>query len=159
MTSRDHLPAELRWKAFGRVEAGQNQTKVVRWLNVSPSVVHRICRQFQATDSATRRSSQGRSTATMSAYDRFLIISARRKSTATLTLLRSSLAAATGRLVSISTVLRNFRKVVCMRGDQPFACRSRHDIGGTVCSGNDNMSTGRLINGRLFFFRMSPGLA
>ena len=53
--------------------------------------------------------------------------------------------------------VEGFTKVVCMRGDQPFACLSRHAIGGTVCSGHDNMSTGRLINGGLFSLRISPG--
>ena len=50
MTSRHHLPAELQWKAIGRVEAKQSQIEVARWLNVHPSVVHRLWRQFQTTD-------------------------------------------------------------------------------------------------------------
>ncbi|KFM65635.1 hypothetical protein X975_01002, partial [Stegodyphus mimosarum] len=92
MTSRHHLPAELRWKAIGRVEAGQSQTEVAGWLNVSPSVVHRLWRQFQITDSASRRFSQRQLAATTSAGDRYLTLCARRNRTATATLLRSFLA-------------------------------------------------------------------
>ena len=36
MTSRHHLTEELRWRAIGRLEAGQSQTEVARWLNVTP---------------------------------------------------------------------------------------------------------------------------
>ncbi len=42
MTSRHHLTEGLRWRAIGRLEARQSQTEVTRWLNVSPSVVHRL---------------------------------------------------------------------------------------------------------------------
>ena len=45
-----------------------------------------------------------------------------------------------------------------MRGNQSFACRSRHTIEEIVCIESDNMSTGRLINKGLFALRMSPGL-
>ena len=55
--------------------------------------------------------------------------------------------------------VEGFTKVVFMRGDQPFVLRSRHAIGGNVCSGHANISTGRVINGGLFCLRMSPGLA
>lgn len=131
MTSRHHLPAELRWRAIGRLEAGQRQTDVARWLNVSPSVVHRLWRQFQTTDSASRRFSQGRPTATTSADDRYLTLCARRNRTATPTQLLSSLAAATGRLVSTSTVRRRLhggglyarRPATCV----PLTSRHRRD--------------------------------
>ncbi|GBM79995.1 hypothetical protein AVEN_108647-1 [Araneus ventricosus] len=72
MTSRHHFPEELRWRAIGRLEAGQTQTEVARWLNVSPSVDHRLWQQFLITDSASRRFSQGRPIATTSADDRYL---------------------------------------------------------------------------------------
>ncbi|KFM75978.1 Transposable element Tcb1 transposase, partial [Stegodyphus mimosarum] len=36
--------------------------------------------------------------------------------------------------------VEDFTKVVSMRGDQPFACRSRYAIGGTVFRGHDNIS-------------------
>ncbi|KFM74780.1 hypothetical protein X975_11898, partial [Stegodyphus mimosarum] len=110
MTSRHHLPVELRWRDIGRLEAGQSQTEVDRWLNVNPSVVHRLWKQFQTTDSTSGRFSQGRPTATTSANDRYLMLCAYRNSIFTLTLLRSSLAAATGKLVSMSTVHRRLHE-------------------------------------------------
>ncbi|GBM35824.1 hypothetical protein AVEN_43513-1 [Araneus ventricosus] len=110
MTSRHHLPQELRWRAIGRLEAGQSQAEVARWLNMSPSEVHRLWKQFLTTDSASRRFSQGRPTAATSVNDRYLSLCARRNSTATPSQLRSSLAAATGRLVSTSTVRRRLQE-------------------------------------------------
>ena len=155
MTFRHHLRAELRWRAIGRLEAGQSQIEVTRWLNVSPSVIHRLWRQFQTTDSASRGFSLGRPTTTMSADDRDFSLCALRNRTATPNLLRSSFVATTGKLVSASTVsIEGFTKVMYMRGYRPFTCCSRHALGGTVCSGHDNTSTGRLINGGLFSLRM-----
>ncbi|GBM11377.1 hypothetical protein AVEN_13597-1 [Araneus ventricosus] len=128
MTARHHLPEELRWRAIGRREAGQIQTEVGRWINLSPSVVHRLSQQFLTTNSASRRFSQGRPTATTSADDRYLSLCARRNRTATPTQLRSSLDAATGWLVSTSIVRRRLHE-----GDlyarQPAICvplASRH---------------------------------
>ncbi|GBM32925.1 Transposable element Tcb1 transposase [Araneus ventricosus] len=126
--SRHHLPKELRWRDIERLEAGQSQTEVVRWLNVSPSVVRRLWKQFLTADSASRKFSQGRPTATTSDDDRCLSLCARRNRTATPTQLRSSLAAATGRLVSMTTVHRRLHEGgLCAR--QPAICvplTSRH---------------------------------
>ncbi|KFM63614.1 Transposable element Tcb2 transposase, partial [Stegodyphus mimosarum] len=58
----------------------------------------------------------------MSVDDRYLTLCARKNTTATTTLLRSSLVAATERLVSTSTVRRKLHEGVCMRGDKPFIC-------------------------------------
>ena len=91
MTFRHHLPAELRWKAIGRLEAGQSQTDVVRWLNVSPSVVYRLWRKFQTTHSASRRFSVGRPLAATRVDHRYLTLCARKNRTTTPTLLRFSL--------------------------------------------------------------------
>ncbi|GFW14566.1 hypothetical protein TNCV_2358901 [Trichonephila clavipes] len=44
-----------------------------------------------------------------------------------------------------------------MRGGLPFALYSRHAIDGNGCSGYDNMSTGRVINGGLLYLWMCPG--
>ncbi|KFM74795.1 hypothetical protein X975_15821, partial [Stegodyphus mimosarum] len=109
MTSRHHLLAELGWRAIGRLEALQSQTEVARWLNVSP-VVHSLWRHFQTTDSASRRFSQGRPTAMTSTDDQYLTLCTCRNKTATPTLLISSLAATTGRLVSTSTVCRRLHE-------------------------------------------------
>ena len=110
MISRHHLPAELWWRAIGKLDSGQSQTEVARCLNASPSVVHRLWRQLQITDSASRRSSQGRPTATTSTNDRFLTLCARRNRIATPNLLRSSLTGVTGRLMSTSGVRRRLHE-------------------------------------------------
>ncbi|GFV15098.1 transposable element Tcb1 transposase [Trichonephila clavipes] len=57
------------------------QIEVARWLNVSPSVIHRLWQQYLTTDSTSRRFSQGRSRATMSADDRYLPLYAQRNKT------------------------------------------------------------------------------
>ena len=121
ITSRHHLPVELRWRVIGRLEAGQSQTEVTRWLNVNPFLVHKLLRQFQTTDSAFRRFCQGLPTATKSADDRYLTSYARRNRTATQTLLRSSLSAATGRFMSTSTVRRRLHKDG-LHSRQPAIC-------------------------------------
>ena len=105
--SKHHLHAELRWRVIGRLDAGQSQTEGARWLNVSPSVIQRLLKQSQT---ASRRFSQGRPSATASAYNRYLTLCARRNRTATRTLLRFSLAAANRRLVSTSSVRRRLHK-------------------------------------------------
>ncbi len=101
VTSRHHLTGELRWRTIGRVDAGQSQTEVARWLNLSPSVlVHSLSQQFLTTGSASRRFSQGRPYATTSANDRYLSLCARRNRTATPSEIRSSLTESSGRLLS-----------------------------------------------------------
>ena len=110
MSTRLHLSEELRWRAIGRLKAVKSQSDVARWLNVRPSVIHRLWNAFRGTESASRRYSRGRARATSAADDRYLQLTARRYSTATPTHLRSSLAAATGRLVSGSTVRRRLHE-------------------------------------------------
>ena len=61
-------------ESLWRLEEGQSQTKVARWLNVSPSVVQKLWRRFQTTDSASRKFSQGRPTAIASADNRYLTL-------------------------------------------------------------------------------------
>ena len=43
MTSRHNFPAELRWRAIGRLEADQSQTEVARWLNVFYCLFNKVC--------------------------------------------------------------------------------------------------------------------
>ena len=99
MTSKHHLPAELQWRAIGRLEVRLSQTEVEKWLSMSPSVVQTLWRQFQTTDSASKRFSQEWPIATVSTNNRYLTLCAFRSRTASQTFLRSSLAVATGRLV------------------------------------------------------------
>ncbi|KFM74688.1 Transposable element Tcb2 transposase, partial [Stegodyphus mimosarum] len=121
LESEDIRRVDWLARATGRLEARQSQTEVARWLNMSPSVVHRLWKQFQTTDSESRRFSRGRPTATTNADDRYLTLCARRNPTATQILFRSSLAAATGRLVSTSTVLRRLHEG-CVYARRPAIC-------------------------------------
>lgn len=82
MHSRLHLPEELRWRATGRLGTRQSQSKLARWLNVSPFVIHTLWQQFQPTDSAFRIFRQRRSTATTCADDRHFSLRAQRNRTA-----------------------------------------------------------------------------
>ena len=131
MSSRQHLPVELRYRAIGRLEAGQRQADVARWLNVDRSVVSRLWQQFQTTQSASRRYSQGRPRATTVSEDRYVRLSARRSRTSTPTQLRAVLAAATGTQVSSTTIRRRLhegglyarRPAICV----PLTARHRRD--------------------------------
>ncbi|GBM31384.1 hypothetical protein AVEN_99604-1 [Araneus ventricosus] len=89
---------------------GRTKSEMSRWLNASPSVVHRLWQKYLTTDSASRRVSKGRPTATTSADERYLSLCARRNRTANPTQLISTLASATGRLVSRSTVRRRLHE-------------------------------------------------
>ncbi|GBM71031.1 hypothetical protein AVEN_272377-1 [Araneus ventricosus] len=121
MTSRHHLPEELRWRAIGRLEAGQSQAEVARWLNVSPSVVHRLWQQFLITDSASRRFGQPLRRAPMTDICRYAHEGIEPQ-------LRPSLTTATERLVSASTVREGLHEGgLCVR--RPAICvplTSRH---------------------------------
>jgi transposase len=122
MSSRNHLTEEFRWRAIGRLEAGQSQAEVARWLNVSRSVVPRLWNQFQQSQTASRRYSPGRPRITSARDDRYLRISALRNMRDTPTQLRYALSSSTGTLVSASTVRRRLhegglyarRPVVCV---------------------------------------------
>ncbi|GFU86775.1 DDE_3 domain-containing protein [Trichonephila clavipes] len=66
MISRHHLTEELQYRAIGKYEAEQSQVEVVRWFNMSPSVIHTVCQQFLTNGFGIRRFSQGRPCASTS---------------------------------------------------------------------------------------------
>ncbi|GFU71380.1 HTH_Tnp_Tc3_2 domain-containing protein [Trichonephila clavipes] len=82
-TSRHHFTEELRWSPIGKLEARQSQIDVARWLNVSPSVIHRLRQQFLTMGSVYRRFSQGQPRATTNIDNRFLSLCEQRNGTAT----------------------------------------------------------------------------
>ena len=120
---------ESHWVTRGRTKSKRSGQMTTSFPTQKPSVVHKLWRQFKTTDSAFKRFSHGWPTATMSADDRYLTLCSHRNSTATLIFLRSSLAAATGRLVSMSTAHRRLyegglhakRPAICM----PLTSRHR----------------------------------
>ncbi|KFM65771.1 Organic cation transporter 1, partial [Stegodyphus mimosarum] len=77
---RSRLPDWLRWRAIGCIEMGMSQADAARRLNDSRSVVHLLWSQFESEDSVSGRHVPGRSRVTKHAGDRYLALSARRKS-------------------------------------------------------------------------------
>ena len=59
MTTRNRLSDEFRWKIVGRLEAGQSQAEMARWLQVSSKVVSRLWQMFQTTVTIARTTGQG----------------------------------------------------------------------------------------------------
>lgn len=110
MATRHHLPDELRWRAIGRLEAGQRQADVARWLNVDRAVVSRLWSKFQRTQNASRSYSGGRPRVTSARDDRYIRLTGRRNRSATATQVRVEAVAATGRPISTSTVRRRLHE-------------------------------------------------
>lgn len=110
MATRHHLSDELRWRAIGRLEAGQRQVEVARWLNVDRSVVSRLWNKFQRTQNASRSYSGGRPRVTSVRDDRYIRLTSRRNRSATATQVRAAAIAATGRPMSTSTVRRRLHE-------------------------------------------------
>ncbi|GBO43066.1 hypothetical protein AVEN_251528-1 [Araneus ventricosus] len=69
ISTRHHLTEELCWCTIGRIEAGQNQSYVARWLNLSPFVIQGLWDAFLRTESVPIRYSRGRPRATSAADD------------------------------------------------------------------------------------------
>ncbi|GFX68740.1 hypothetical protein TNCV_2124961 [Trichonephila clavipes] len=53
------LEDSLRWRAIGRLEAGQSEAEVGRWLPSGPKVVSQLWNQIQTGGIVTRRVGQG----------------------------------------------------------------------------------------------------
>lgn len=110
MSSHERMDDGMRWRIVGRLEAGQSQAQVATELNVTPSVVCNLWKQFQDTGSISRRPGQGRPRSTTTNEERYLALSARRHRTATASQLSRELYAATGTRVSRSTVARRLHE-------------------------------------------------
>ncbi|UYV85161.1 CD109 [Cordylochernes scorpioides] len=99
-----------KWQAIGRMEAGQSQAEVARWLGVTRNVVSRLWKKFQTTANFARTPGQGRPRVTTLNQDRYLSLLVRRNRRMTASQLRSDLNAATGVLVSTDTIRRRLHK-------------------------------------------------
>ncbi|GFX61437.1 transposable element Tcb2 transposase [Trichonephila clavipes] len=106
MSQRSHLTDSEAWRVVGRLEGGQTQTEVAKAIGVSQSVISRIWNHFLETESAGRRSGQGRRLATTPNEDCYLVLTARRHRNMNATLLQQHLRSATGTTVSIQ-IIRN----------------------------------------------------
>jgi transposase len=121
MERRNHLDDGQRWRAIGRMEAGQSHSEVARFMNVSESVISRLWRQFQETGTCHRRTSQGRPRVTTSQDDRYLALTARRHRRMTGRQLALELSVASGRRVSRQTVYRRLNERG-MYARRPMVC-------------------------------------
>ncbi|GFW72211.1 uncharacterized protein TNCV_702481 [Trichonephila clavipes] len=76
MSERSRLSDSLWWTVVGWMEMGLSQANAARRLNVSHSVVHSLCNQYQTEASVSRRHVPGQPRATIPAGDRFIALSA-----------------------------------------------------------------------------------
>ncbi|UYV60399.1 F5 [Cordylochernes scorpioides] len=78
MSSRKILADDLKWRDVGRMEAGQSQVEVEKWLNVNKYVVSKIWKQFIETGTIKRKEGSGRKRKTDTSEDRYLVVTAKR---------------------------------------------------------------------------------
>ncbi|KFM71819.1 hypothetical protein X975_22357, partial [Stegodyphus mimosarum] len=85
MTSTRRMENSERWRDVGRIEAGQSITDVAIFFGVHHSVISRLWKQLQATQTVVRRHVAGRPRVTTPAEDRYIAIVAKRSRRATST--------------------------------------------------------------------------
>ncbi|GFU72126.1 uncharacterized protein TNCV_3858981 [Trichonephila clavipes] len=78
MTSRKRMEEFERWHSVRRIEAGQSITYVDLFFSVHHSVISRLWKQFQTTQTVVRRSVGGHPRITTSAENRYIAIAAKR---------------------------------------------------------------------------------
>ncbi|GFT89347.1 transposable element Tcb2 transposase [Trichonephila clavipes] len=74
MTSRKRMEHSEHWRAVGRIEAGQSITDVALFFGVHHSVISRLWKQFQTTQTVVRRPVGGRPRVTTPVEDRYIAI-------------------------------------------------------------------------------------
>ncbi|GFY03741.1 transposable element Tcb1 transposase [Trichonephila clavipes] len=93
-----------RWRAVGRIKAGLSITNVALFFCIHHSVLSRLRKQFQTTQTAVRRLVGGRSRLTTPVEGRYIAIVAKRKRRATSTRVTSMVTA------SIEARLKGYRE-------------------------------------------------
>ncbi|GFT37327.1 HTH_Tnp_Tc3_2 domain-containing protein [Trichonephila clavipes] len=106
MTSRKRLEDSERWCAVGCIEAGQSITDDALFFGVHHSVISRLWKQFQTTQTVVRRPVGGHLRVTTLAEDRYIVIVAKRNRRATSTRVISMVTASIGKAISAVTVRR-----------------------------------------------------
>ncbi|GFU51663.1 transposable element Tcb2 transposase [Trichonephila clavipes] len=94
------------WRAVRRIEAGQSITDVVLFFGVHHSVISRLWKQFQTTQTVVRRPVGGRPRVTTPAVDRYIAIVSKRNRRVTSTRVTSMVTASIGKAISAATVRR-----------------------------------------------------
>ncbi|GFV05660.1 transposable element Tcb1 transposase [Trichonephila clavipes] len=80
MTSRERMEDSERWRAVGRIEAGQSITDAALFFGVHHSVISRLWKQFQFTQRGVRRPVGGHLKVISPAAGRYFAIVAKRSS-------------------------------------------------------------------------------
>ena len=110
MSAHHRVDEGMRWRIAGRLEAGQSQAQVAKELDVTPSVISNLWKQFKNSGTVARKPGQGRPRAKTANDDRYLVLSAKHQRMSTATQLSRDLAAATGTSVSRKTVARRLHE-------------------------------------------------
>ncbi|GFW77574.1 transposable element Tcb2 transposase [Trichonephila clavipes] len=105
MTSRKRMEDSERWRAVGHIEE-QSITDVALFFDVHHSIIPRLWKQFQTTQTVLRRSVGGLPRVTASAEDRYIAIVAKRNRRATSKRVTSMVTASIGKAISAATVCR-----------------------------------------------------
>ncbi|GFX04923.1 transposable element Tcb2 transposase [Trichonephila clavipes] len=106
MLSVRHLDAFTGGRIIGKLEEDRSVTNVAAEFGIAHSIVSRLWRQFQTTGTAIRGFSSGRPRGTTSAYDRYIVLQARRNRRQTAGEIARHTTQATGRPISRFTVVR-----------------------------------------------------
>ncbi|UYV77413.1 hypothetical protein LAZ67_15000933, partial [Cordylochernes scorpioides] len=104
-----------------RMEAGQSQVEVAKWLNVNKSVVSKIWKQFIETGTIKRKEGSGRKRKTATSEDRYLVVTAKRHREMTAIQLSNELSSATGTRISRQTVYRRLHEGA-LYSRRPMVC-------------------------------------
>ncbi|UYV65911.1 hypothetical protein LAZ67_3005874 [Cordylochernes scorpioides] len=112
---------DLKWRAVGRIETGQSQVEVAKWLNVNKSVVSKIWKQFIETGTIKRKEGSGRKRKTATSEDRYLVVTAKRHREMTAIQLSNELSSATGTRISRQTVYRRLHEGA-LYARRPMVC-------------------------------------
>ncbi|GFU05606.1 transposable element Tcb1 transposase [Trichonephila clavipes] len=103
---RRHLDAFTRGRIIGKLEESRSVTSVAAEFVIAHSIVSRLWRQFQTTETAIRGFSSGRPQGTTPADDRYIVLQAKRNRRQTAGEIAKHTTQATGRPISRLTVAR-----------------------------------------------------
>ncbi|GFX62168.1 transposable element Tc1 transposase [Trichonephila clavipes] len=103
---RRHLDAFTRGRIIGKVEDSRSVASMAAEFGIAHSIVSRLWRQFQTTETAIRGFSSGRPRGTTPADDRHIVLQARRNMPQTAGEITRHTTQATGRPISRFTVAR-----------------------------------------------------
>ncbi|GFW87616.1 transposable element Tcb2 transposase [Trichonephila clavipes] len=103
---RRHLDAFTRGRIIGKLEEGRSVTSVAAEFGIAHSIVSRLWRPFQTTETAIWGFSSGRPRGTTPADDRYIVLQARRNRRQTAGEIARHTTQVTGRPISRFTVAR-----------------------------------------------------